>query len=132
MIKKNIMNTNTFKSLFPAIIQTELLDEKILDSLFATHGKSQNFRIFEKDENWELKVPFPGATKDCVDVSISNDNKLVIRVAGADFWEKKQTRKFNLPSGCDVDNIDGQIENGILTLFIPKKKSLREKAVKIK
>jgi HSP20 family molecular chaperone IbpA len=126
------MNTNTFKSLFPTIVQTGLMDEKILDSILATHRKSQSFRIFEKEENWELKVPFPGATKDCVDVSISSENKLVIKVSGADFWEKEQTRKFNLPSDCDVDNIDGQIENGILTLFIPKKKSLREKTVKIK
>lgn len=126
------MNTNTFKSLFPTIVQTGLMDEKILDSILATHRKSQNFRISEKEENWELKVPFPGATKDCVDVSISSENKLVIKVSGADFWEKEQTRKFNLPSDCDVDNIDGQIENGILTLFIPKKKSLREKTVKIK
>lgn len=125
------MNTNTFRSLFPNIVQTELLDEKILDSMFA-HRKSQSFRIFEKEKNWELKIPFPGASKECVDVSVSEDNKLIIKVSGADFWEKEQTRKFNLPSGCDVDNIDGQIENGILTLSIPKKKSLREKTIKIK
>jgi HSP20 family protein len=87
--------------------------------------------IFETDEALMLLLEMPGVGKNNVDIQIEND---VLRVEGKiDFSAYKDiepvyteysighyTRAFTLSNKIDRDGIRAQVENGVLTLTLPK------------
>jgi HSP20 family molecular chaperone IbpA len=89
--------------------------------------------IFETDDALTLLLEMPGVSKDNVDVQIEND---VLRVEGKiDFSAYKDVepvyteynvghyaRAFTLSNKIDRDAITAQVENGVLTLTLPKSK----------
>ena len=127
------MNTTKFKSLFPNLLIAEDLQDSLLDHLLVKpYQRNPEFDSKITDKGWELRIPLPGASKEDITVDVKDNNQLVVEANGEAVWEKNQIRKFKMPSGCDSDNIEGEMKNGILTLFIPKKKSFKEKTIKIK
>ena len=126
------MDTTKFKSLFPTILKADNLEDSLLDHFFL-NPQQRNFGYESKttENGWELILPIPGASKEDVSVDVVN-NQLVIEASGGNVWEKNQTRKFRIPHQSDTENIEGEMKNGILTLFVPKKKSFAGKTVKIK
>ena len=89
--------------------------------------------IFETDEALTLLLEMPGVGKNNVDIQIEND---VLRVEGKiDFSAYKDiepvyteynighyARAFTLSNKIDRDAITAQVENGVLTLTLPKAK----------
>ena len=89
--------------------------------------------IFETDQALTLLLEMPGVGKNNVDIQIEND---VLRVEGKiDFSAYKDTepvyteynvghyaRAFTLSNKIDRDAITAQVENGVLTLTLPKSK----------
>lgn len=127
------MNTTKFKSLFPTILTAEDLHDSLLDQfMLKPYQRNFGFESKESEKGWELRIPLPGATKNDLSVEVKETNQLVVEASGELVWDKKQTRKFKLPAESDADSIEGEMKDGILTLFIPKKKSFLEKAIKIK
>src|SRR5579862_1992837 len=89
--------------------------------------------IFETDDALTLLLEMPGVSKNNVDVQIEND---VLRVEGKiDYSAYKDiepvyteynvghyARAFTLSNKIDRDAITAQVENGVLTLTLPKSK----------
>ena len=89
--------------------------------------------IFETDEALTLLLEMPGVGKNNVDIQVEND---VLRVEGKiDFSAYKDiepvyteynvghyARAFTLSNKIDRDAITAQVENGVLTLTLPKSK----------
>src|SRR6185437_330501 len=89
--------------------------------------------IFETDEALTLLLEMPGVGKNNVDIQIEND---VLRVEGKiDYAAYKDVepvyteynvghyaRAFTLSNKIDRDAITAQVENGVLTLTLPKSK----------
>ena len=89
--------------------------------------------IFETDEALTLLLEMPGVGKNNVDVQIEND---VLRVEGKiDFSSYKDiepvyteynighyARAFTLSDKIDRDAITARVEDGVLTLTLPKSK----------
>jgi HSP20 family protein len=89
--------------------------------------------IFETDEVLTLMLEMPGVDKDNVDVQIEND---VLRVEGKiDFSAYKEvepvyteynvghySRAFTLSNKIDREAITARVEDGVLTLTLPKSK----------
>ena len=89
--------------------------------------------IFETEEALTLMLEMPGVAKNNVDVEIEND---VLRVeAKIDFSAYKDTepvyteynvghyaRAFTLSDKIDRENISADLEDGVLTLTLPKAK----------
>jgi HSP20 family molecular chaperone IbpA len=89
--------------------------------------------IFEADEALTLMLEMPGVGKDNVDVQIEND---VLRVEGKiDFSAYKEVepvyteynvghyaRTFTLSNKIDREAISARVEDGVLTLTLPKAK----------
>jgi HSP20 family protein len=89
--------------------------------------------IFETDQALTLMLEMPGVGRNGVDVQIEND---VLRVeAKIDYSPYKDiapvyteynvghfARAFTLPSKIDRDAITAQVEDGVLTLTLPKSK----------
>jgi HSP20 family protein len=91
--------------------------------------------IFETDEALTLMLEMPGVSKNNIDVQIEND---VLRVEGKiDYSAYKDVepvyteynighyaRGFTLPSKIDRGAISAQLDEGVLTLTLPKSRDV--------
>lgn len=98
--------------------------------------------IFETDDALTLMLEMPGVTKNNVDVQIEND---VLRVEGKiDYSAYKDiepvyteynvghyARAFTLSSKIDRDAITARVEDGVLTLTLPKAKEASSRRIAI-
>jgi HSP20 family protein len=98
--------------------------------------------IFETDEALTLMLEMPGVDKDKVDIQIEND---VLRVEGKiDFSAYKEvepvyteynvghyTRAFTLPNKIDREAITARVEDGVLTLTLPKSKDTLPRRIQV-
>lgn len=88
--------------------------------------------LTEDDENVVVKTTIPGVSEDDVDISVS-DNILTISAETEDSREEqskgwhmrelrygKFARSVQLPTEVNIDKADAEIENGILTITLPK------------
>jgi HSP20 family protein len=98
--------------------------------------------IFETDEALTLMLEMPGVTKNNVEVQIEND---VLRVEGKiDYSAYKDiepvyteynvghyARAFTLSNKIDRDAITARVEDGVLTLTLPKAKEALSRRIAI-
>jgi HSP20 family molecular chaperone IbpA len=99
--------------------------------------------IFETDDALTLLLEMPGVSKDNVDVQIEND---VLRVEGKiDYTAYKDVepvyteynighyaRVFTLSNKIDRDAIAARVEDGLLTLTLPKAKEALPRRITIR
>lgn len=103
----------------------------------------QGVRICESANEVVLSVDLPGVAPDAVDVTF-DDGTLVVsgtRVpvspeTGRKLFSGIQSgdfqRSFRLDDSLDVDSIDAEIDLGVLTLTIPKRKELQPRKIAIR
>ena len=100
--------------------------------------------MYETDNELVVKAVVPGVEADGLDVSI-NGNTLTIKGETNTEQERKHenyvyqecrygtfTRSLALPDGLKSDKAEASMENGMLTLTIPKAESVKPKAIKVK
>ena len=103
--------------------------------------------VVEDDKDYKVEVAAPGMTKDDFKVTLDEDGNLVIEMEKKaetkeeDKKEKKYLRrefsysKFQqvilLPDNVEKDKVSAKVENGILTIDVPKQaEHVAEKATK--
>lgn len=98
--------------------------------------------VYETDDAVTLVLEMPGVDRKDVDISLEND---VIRVQGRIDFSKYEgmepvyteynvghyTRSFALPSKVDQQQINAQLEDGVLTLTLPKAAEARPRRIAI-
>jgi HSP20 family protein len=99
--------------------------------------------IHETENDLVAKVDLPGVQETDIDIRVEN-NTLAIR--GERKFEKEVnedcylrverafgtfTRSFSLPNIVEVDNIRASLQNGVLTIRMPKREEAKPKQVKI-
>jgi len=98
--------------------------------------------VLENDKNYEIKANLPGISKDKVSISIK-ENQLIISASHEVSKEEKQKdtiirserfsgsyqRSISLPDNCDTENIKAKLDNGVLSLNIPKKEPIPKKEI---
>ena len=116
-----------------------------------TNTASPAINIIESDNDYKVEVAAPGMTKDDFSIKIDPENQLIVSMEKKtenDEKEKKGKylrREFSysrfqqimvLPENVEKDKIDAKVENGVLTIDIPKKvvepeeKKMKEIAIK--
>jgi HSP20 family protein len=88
--------------------------------------------LTEDDENVVVKTSIPGVSEDDVDINVS-DHILTISAETEDKREEEKTgwhvrelrygkfaRSVQLPTEVNIDKANAEIENGILTITLPK------------
>ena len=88
----------------------------------------ENYLTTSDQEKYEIRVSLPGHTKETVSAVIDKGS-IFIKASS----EKEQplianeTFRFKLPKDCDMssDSIDAEMENGILTIKLPKIKEVK-------
>ncbi len=102
-----------------------------------TQGLSVNVR--EEDDAYVLSALIPGLTADDLNIQVLDD---VVRIEGEYKADESQyllnelpsgpfTRTLRLPAAIEADQVEARIENGVLTLRLPKAESARPKKIKI-
>ena len=98
--------------------------------------------VFETDEALCVVMEMPGVEKKDLDVGLEND---VLRVDGRIDFSKYEgmeplyteynvghyTRSFGLSSKIDRDGISAQLEDGVLTLTLPKVREAQPRRIPI-
>jgi HSP20 family molecular chaperone IbpA len=98
--------------------------------------------VFETDEALFVVMEMPGVEKKDLDVGMEND---VLRVDGRIDFSKYEgmeplyteynvghyTRSFGLSSKINRDGISAQLEDGVLTLTLPKAKEAQPRRIRI-
>ncbi len=102
------------------------------------------FEVKETNEGFVIKADLPGVDEKNLDVNLHNG---VLTVAGhRDAEERREgetyalyerqygsfTRSFALPDVADGDRIDAKLDNGVLTLAIPKKSEAKPRKISVK
>lgn len=96
---------------------------------------SPNIEIRENKDGYVFKCDVPGLKPEELDVSVTGDR---LQISGKREQEQDQTgeegtyhtyersygsfcRMFTLPENADIDQIRSSLDNGVLTLVVPKK-----------
>jgi len=120
----------------------EELDRMPLSLPSAKMG-TMNIDVKESNNKYELVVDIPGVPKDDIQITtkkdqivISADRKAEKKEEGENFrrlerYSGHMSRTMTLPDNADVDHIDAKVENGVLTVTIPKTEKEETEAKKI-
>lgn len=140
---RSISKRNNYPMPIPNLLDMLLAPfEDSMDSVLASMG---GFKadLRETDDSYELTADFPGFAKDEVDVKLEDD-VLTISCEHKQEEEEKEdgkwlsrersyvsaTRSFQV-KGADEENTKATLEDGVLTVSIPKKKTEEGKTTSI-
>ena len=99
--------------------------------------------VYETEDAFVVKAFVPGVSPEQIDIT-AQQNTLAIRVEqpveqqeGVRYYLRERAggtwfRSLELPAAIDGDHIDGRLENGVLTLTLPKVPEARPHKVQIK
>jgi HSP20 family protein len=102
------------------------------------------FDVKETKDAYLFKADLPGILEKDLEVTMTG-NRLSVSGKREEEKEEKQaryysyersygsfTRSFTLPEGADVDNLCAALEQGVLTVTVPKKPEVQPKKIAVK
>ena len=107
------------------------------DWMAKANATAPAINVIESDKDYKVEVAAPGMTKEDFDIHLSEDNELVITMEKKN--EKKEEDKENkkylrrefsyskfqqslvLPDDVEKDKIGAAVNNGVLTIDLPKR-----------
>ncbi len=100
--------------------------------------------LIENEKNYIIKANIPGIKKENISISINN-NELILEAKQEEKKEEKTDslykcerysgsykRVFGLTKMCDIDKIEADSKEGVLTIKIPKKEPAPVKQISVK
>ena len=139
-------NDNTW---LPSILD-DFFGDEFLGVPVARQFATPAVNIKETEKTYEIEVAAPGMTRDDFKISINSDNELVINLEKKAKEEQKNdkndkkdakdngtwlrrefsyatySQSFVIPEDVDEENIGAKMENGVLTINLPKKAVVNE------
>ena len=112
-------------------------------STFERATFAPTFDVSENKDAYMFKADVPGVKKEDLEISI-NGNRLC--VSGKRDWDHETksdtyyayereygsfSRTFTLPDGADYEHVKSSLDNGVLSLWIPKKPESQAKKIAI-
>jgi HSP20 family protein len=102
-----------------------------------------NVNIIENEDNYTLTAEVPGMKEKDIDLEII-DGRMTLKGRVEESQEKEEEsyrmrefsrrsfeRSFRIGEGVDQDQVSAKLDNGVLTVVLPKKEEAKPKAVKI-
>lgn len=99
--------------------------------------------IFEDDSVITLKTDLPGVSKERLSIQVDKDTLTIegdaqipmaegMEALYADLRSTQFRRSFTLSRELQADRIDAQIQDGVLTLKVPKREEFQSRRIEIK
>jgi len=130
-----VRNSRRNQNYVPSIFN-DLFD----DFMFPAPAKqfaSPAVNIRETEKEYDIEVAAPGMTREDFNISITNDDELVIALEKKANEEKKDEKEgswlrrefsyssyrqsFALPEDVNLEEVGAKMENGVLMIALPKK-----------
>lgn len=119
-------------------IFNEFFDDDLWRVTPAKQFASPAVNIMENEKDYQVEIAAPGMTKNDFKVSVENDNELVISLEKKE--EHKEDKKKNylrrefsyasyhqtfiIPEEVEVEHIAAAMNDGVLTITLPKKEEV--------
>jgi HSP20 family protein len=97
--------------------------------------------IIEDDDGYMLQVEMPGVNKDGLEISVDNNALTIIgrrslpAVEGTlihrESRRENYRRAFELDPSIDADKISAKIDQGVMTLTLPKAEQVKPRKIKV-
>ena len=97
--------------------------------------------VIEAGEGYTLELEMPGVTKDGLDISVENNELTVVgqrslpTVQGTLIHHESRPnnfrRTFELDPSIDTDKISAKIEQGLVTLTLPKAEHVKPRKISV-
>lgn len=113
----------------------EIFENNVYDRA-AVSATTPAVNVIDKEHEYLVEVAAPGMTKDDFKVNLDEDENLVVSLEKETKKESDQTKKMHylrrefsytqfrqamiLPEDVDKEKISAKVENGVLTVVLPK------------
>ena len=134
----NLMRTGSwFPTVFDDFLNTDFMPR--------ANATAPAVNVKEDDKAYTMEVAAPGIKKEFCRVSINDDGNLAIAIENKtehkendqknhylrrEFSYSNYEQSYTLPDDVEKDNISAKVENGILTVILPKTKKEEKKLSK--
>lgn len=128
------------RRIFLPALNSMLDDFRCLDSSMF-YNRMSDYKIEEDEKNYTIEMDMPGVKKEDLEVGIKeNILSIYAERKKEDKTENKESvvvskyeQSFNISAkGIDVDNIQANLDNGVLKITLPKKEEVKfEKKIEI-
>ena len=124
---------------------TEFEDFLNTDFMPRANATAPAVNVKEDDKAYTMEIAAPGIKKEFCRVSINDDGNLAIAIENKtehkendhknhylrrEFSYSNYEQSYTLPDDVEKDNISAKVENGILTVILPKTKKEEKKLSK--
>ena len=103
------------------------------DWMIKANSTAPAINVIESDKDYRVEVAAPGMTKNDFNIKIDENNNLVVSMEKK---EEKFQQTMVLPDNVEKDKIEAKVENGVLSISIPKRTEeeakMAEKVIEIK
>ncbi|MEM1446487.1 MAG: Hsp20/alpha crystallin family protein [Planctomycetota bacterium] len=140
-VRRTLDNPFAMLREFDRAFQSAVSDTPCVGETFAVD-------VYERDDTLTVEAELPGYTRDQVRVNVEQGVLTIEanRSAKADANEsddknvrrhlrertEQVTRRFSLPSIYDTNRVDAKLENGVLTLSLPKREEVKPRSIEVK
>ncbi len=150
MIYRRLFNVPTwqFRSPFGELERMRQQMERLFEGTAAPHQRAQAgvfplTNLSEDKDNYYVRAELPGVKGDELDIqvtannlSISGERKIAAEEGGARYHRREReagtfSRMIGLPGEVDTDKVDANLENGILTIVVPKAEIAKPKQITV-
>ena len=97
--------------------------------------------VIEAGDGYTLEIEMPGVTKDGLDISVENNELTIVgrrslpRVEGTLVHQESRPenyrRTFELDPSIDADRISAKVEQGLVTLTLPKTEHVKPRKIAV-
>ena len=144
MLLPSVFGEDLFDEAFPF---GQLTDQHGRDKLFGNRaGRLMKTDVREGEKSWELDVELPGFKKENISATLKDgyltisaekaveetqDSEKKGRCVRRERWSGTLSRAFYVGEGVKEEDIKAKYENGVLSISIPKKSAIEQKAQKL-
>jgi len=150
MIYRRWFNVPTwrFKSPFGELERMRQQMDRLFEDAMAPQQRLQAgvfplTNLTEDKDNYYVRAELPGVKGDELDIQVTGNNiaisgerKIAAEEGGARYHRREReagtfSRMIGLPAEVDTDKVDANLENGILTVVVPKAEIAKPKQITV-
>jgi HSP20 family protein len=150
MIYRRLFNVPTwqFRSPFGELERMRQQMNRLLEETRAPYQPTQAgvfplTNLSEDKDNYYVRAELPGVKGDQLDIQVTGNNlaisgerKIAAEEEGARYHRREReagtfSRMIGLPGEVDTDKVDANLQNGILTVVVPKAEITKPKQITV-
>lgn len=135
-INKNYPFTQAFDSFLKAVDRECSPADWLFQDDPVESEKRPDYKVFEKEEVFEVRFLLPGFVKNELTVSLQGSSLTVSASCeeadcNVGFGKSSFSHNIELPDSCEMEKVTAKLESGILKVVLPKQEKPKSVQVKI-